>query len=61
MVELPPAPCCSCKPSTLTALWTSPQLLPQLNELDRVLDFLEQMDLRDQTEMPTKATEMRLG
>ena len=35
-----------------------PQLLRQLNELDGVLDFLEQMNLRDQTEVPTKVTEI---
>jgi hypothetical protein len=30
----------------------------QLNELDRVLDYLERMNLRDQTEVPTKVTEI---
>jgi hypothetical protein len=40
------------------AVGERPQLLRQLNELDRVLDFLEQMNLRDQTEVPTKVTEI---
>lgn len=40
------------------AIGERPQLLRQLNELDRVLDFLEQMNLRDQTEVPPKVTEI---
>jgi hypothetical protein len=40
------------------AVGERPQLLRQLNELDRVLDLLEQMNLRDQTEVPSKVTEI---
>jgi hypothetical protein len=40
------------------AVGEGPQLLRQLNELDKVLDFLEEMNLRDQTEVPTKVTEI---
>lgn len=35
----------------------SPRLLRQLGELDRVLDFLERMNLHDLTDVPLKVTD----
>jgi hypothetical protein len=34
------------------------RMMRQLNDLDRVLDFLERMNLRDMTDVPSKVTDL---
>jgi hypothetical protein len=34
------------------------RMMRQLSDLDRVLDFLERMNLRDMTDVPTKVTDL---